>query len=411
MQMPSGLPARVVVVCTLIFGVAIAHAERRPVAVIDLSGDPATATLAADLNPVLLGHPDLQPIANPSMVVELYGSFRDADQDLFDEALTRKKTAEDQLGRYSFDSAHESALNGQRDLQQAAPTPAVVALYAQLAFVDGQAMLGMPRLAVDAPRVFALAHRLDPAFAPDPARYLPDVVQAFEAAKQRWTGKGALAIAGTGRLYIDGKDHGSAPAEIEVDAGPHVVWLTGGERVTTARPILVEPGRKTKLEIADAPADLRLKVRRARAALRKAPDPAARAAAMRVVAELVGVRDAVLLTSANNKIVVQTWNAGTRDQAPGFSALRELKNEKAADLLLPLAPPKPKAEAPDPGPGVKPIVDERPWYRRRPYQVTIGLGIAAALITGYYIYKAASDDDVEWNNNITGATPPAVMRW
>jgi len=409
MQMPSGLPARVAVVCTLVFGVAIAHAERRPVAVIDLSADPKTEQLAKDLNPVLLGHPDLQPIPDPSVAAELFGLFRDDDQDHIANALNSKQTAEGQLAQYSFETANESAGNGQGELREVVPSAAVILLYAKLAFIRGQAQLGMPRQASDAPSSFALAHRLDPSFVPDAARYLPDVVQAYEAAKKRWSGKGMLGVVGHGRLWIDGKDSGIAPADVELDAGPHVVWLTGPDRVTAAKQILVEATKKVKLEIADAPASKRLKVRRARAALRYAPDPAARAAAMRVLADLVEVRDAVLLSSANNKVIVQTWNAGTRDQAPGFSALRELQNEKPIDLLTPLAPPVPKVDNPKPDePKPKPIVDNRRWIERPKWQVSIAVGVIAAIIGGYYIYKAATDDSVTWDNDIS---PTTRIRW
>ena len=42
------MPSRLAAVCALMFGVQIAYAERRPVAVIDVAGDPATTKLAAD---------------------------------------------------------------------------------------------------------------------------------------------------------------------------------------------------------------------------------------------------------------------------------------------------------------------------------------------------------------------------
>jgi len=408
MQMPSGLPARVAVVCTLVFGVAIAHAERRPVAVIDLSADPKTEQLAKDLNPVLLGHPDLQPIPDPSVAAELFGLFRDDDQDAIANANNSKETAEGQLGQYSFETANESAGNGLAELQKVVPSPAVIVLYAKLSLLRGQALLGMPRQASEAPISFALAHRFDPSFVPYAGRYLPDIIDAYEAAKKRWTGKGTLGVVGRGRLWIDGKDSGLAPADVEVDAGPHVVWLTGPDRVTSAKQILVEAGKVAKLEIDDVPASKRLKVRRARAALRYAPDPAARAAAMRVLADLVEVRDAVLLSIANGKVIVQTWNAGTREQAPGFSALRELKNEKPIELLAPLAPPAPQVDKPKPDePKPKPIVDNRRWIERRSVQVSIAVGVVAAIIGGYYIYKAATDDDFLVDNDLA----PARIRW
>ena len=390
--MPPGLPARLAVVCALIWGVAIAHAERRPVAVIDLAADAKTEALANELYRQLVTHPDLQPLGEPQIASELIGEFRDDDARRLADARTAKQAAEQELARFEFKIAEQFAVNGLDDLERVTPSTSALVLYAQLAFVRGQAQLGIPERSADARTAFALAHRLDPSFVPDPARYLPDVVRAFDAAKRAWAGKGKLAVAGSGRLWIDGKDRGIAPTEVELEAGPHVVWLTGAERETTARVVIVPANKKEKLVIANAPADLRLKVRRARAQLRNAPDPAARSAAMRTLAELVGVRDAVLLTIANNKVIAQTWNAGTRDQAPGFSALREFKNAKPIDLLAPLAPPRKPVELdPTPPIGKKPVVERR-WYERRSVQAGAIVGAVAILIAGYYVYGALTDE-------------------
>ena len=415
MQMPSGLPARVALVCTLVFGVSIARAERRPVAVIDLSGDPVTEKLAADLNPLLVGHPELQPIADASIPPELYGKFVDDDHDQYVKAGTNRENAEMSLARFELPNAEQLAGTGKEQLQLAFPSTKVLMLYSQLAFLRGQAMLGIPRQAADAPEEFALAHRLDSGFVPDAARYLPDVVQAFESAKKlpRWQGKGTLTIIGSGRVWIDGREQGTAPAEVEVDAGPHVVWLTGDDRTTSAKEVVVDIGKKTKLEIADTPVDMRLKVRRARAALRNAPDKAARGPAMLRIAKLVSVRDAILLNvSANGKPYYQVWTDGTLPD-PGFSAQWEYKltakpSEKPdtpSKILEKLAPPKedkPKQEEP------KKFVDDRRWWQRRPVQASIAVGVVAALIGGYYLYKFATDDSFTLDNDIITA---GRMRW
>ncbi len=393
MQMPSGLSARVAVVCTLIFGVSIAHAERRQVAVIDLSGDPATSKFAASFNPVLFGHPDLSPIQDATIPPQLYGEFGDDDVDQIQNATNSKVTAESALASYRFEIAQQSATNGQDALRKVMPgAPVVVPLYAQLTFLRAQALLGSPRQAADAAAAFALAHRLDPQFVPDAARYLPEVVEAYDAAKRRWTGKGKLEIVGHGILWIDGKVSGKAPTEVELDAGPHVIWLTGVERVTAGSHAMIEVGKKVKIEIADAPTDFRTKVHRARSALSFAPDPTARAAAMRALADLVKVGDAVLLSSANGKLIVQTWNSGTNHQKPGFTALREVKNETPLKLLEPLAKPKTQPAPPKGDDGPKPLVDNRRWYEKRPYQASVAVGVLVTIIGGYYLYKAVTDD-------------------
>jgi hypothetical protein len=403
--MPSGLSARVVAVFTLAFGVSIAQAERRPVAVIELSGDPLSQQVAQDLNPILLSHPELQPIAEASMTVEL-NRYVDEDDKLYHDAENDKQNAEAELNRFALDFAQRSASTGESKLQGVVPTGKVLTLYSQLAFLRGQATLGLK--AANAPSAFALAHRLDPGFVPDAARYLPDVVQAFEAAKTKWSGKGTLVIAGHGRLWIDGREQNTAPAEVEVETGPHVVWLTGADRVTAARSVVVEGGKKTKLEIPDMPITRALDVQRARVALRKAPDPAARIVAMKELAALLQVEDALLLSAANGKVIYQTWNAGKRhDLAPGFSALREMKpKDKLSDLLLGLTPP-PKVVKKEEEEPLKPVVEKR-WYERRSVQASIAIGVVAAIVGGYYLYKNATGDTVQFNPNVGMA---GRVRW
>ncbi len=415
--MASGLPARVVVLCTLLCGVTIARAERRPVAVIDLSGDPATTQLARDFNPVLLSHPDLQPIADPSIPGELLGEFRDEDQDHIKDASTSKGRAEDQLARYQFVRAEAEAAGGLHELDQATPGSSTSVLYSQLAFIRAQALLGIPSQTSEARVAFAIAHRLDPSFVPDAARYLPDVVQAFAAAKKAWPGKATLAVAGTGRLWLDGKEVGTAPAELEVESGPHVVWLTGADRETASAWLVAEPANRAEIKIDNKPVSRQLKVRRARAALRQAPDPAARSTAMKLIAELVGVKDAVLLTSANGKIIVQTWNAGNegyparaeRNGAPGFSAFQEKRQQTPLELLSPLTPPRARVEEVK-TPPITPVHDDRRWYQKRYIQASIVVGVIAAIVASYYIYNGLTDDTVPVDPNVTPATR-SVITW
>lgn len=409
--MARGLPAPAVALWSIlifgIIGVSLAHAERRPVAVIDLSGEPTTVLLARQLYAELANHPDLQALADPAISAELYGENPDEDADKLKDARLAKDDAEAELARFRFELAASSAARGQTQLHLVAPIGSATQLYAQLAFVLGQARLGL-RKPAEAAEAFALAHRLDPAFAPDPARYLPDIIGAFDAAKARHAGTGKLVVSGGGRLWIDGKDSGVAPVEVTVEAGPHVVWLTGAERESRAARVVVETGKTLSAAIEDAPASDRVKVRRARTALRNAPDSAARSTAMKQLADLVGVRDAVLLSIARDgKVIVQTWNAGTRDHAPGFSALRELKNEKPIELLGPLAPPRaPEKPVEPPIVPIKPIEITR-WYQRRSVQASMVVGVLATVVGAILIVRATDDDMIGAVNGISPATPRA----
>ena len=414
MQMPSGLSARVVIVCILFLGVSAAHAERRQVAVIELSEEEITKKIALDLNPVLVGHPDLQPIKDPSIPSMLYEDYTGEDSDHINNANNSLKAAQTQLGNYEFKTAQDIAGNGQAELRLSKPNPQGMLLYSKLAFLRGQALLGVPGRQAEASYQFALAHRLDPSFVPDAARFLPDVVQAYDAAKKRWVGTGKLQIVGSGRLWIDGKDVGAAPVEHEVDAGPHVVVLTGADRLTagTDTPI-VESGKTTKVVIDETPADPRTKIRRARATLHTG-DAAARGGAMKSLAALVGFEHALLLSTANGTVIVQWWSAGTKEQLaiglkPGFSAHEEWpKGKRIEDLLVKFAPAKkqkPKEEDP------KPLADHPRWYQQRKWQATLVVGIAAALIGGYYIFKAATADDAYLGTDGFDPEPAGRIRW
>jgi hypothetical protein len=413
MQMPSGLSARVVAVCTLILGVwfgRTAHAERRPVAVIDVSGEKITADLATELNQVLFSHPELEPIKDFKLAGELYGDFIDEDRSNIKNANAFKDTAENALAGFSLQVAQQNAESGELSLQRVEPVNAVLVTYSQLAFIRGQALLGLPGNAAEATVQLALAHRLNPSFVPDAARYLPDVVQSFNDAKKKWTGTGTLVVGGHGRISVDGREMGNAPAEVEVEAGPHVVWLAGEDRLTSGSTVLVEAApKKTRLDIADAPADTRVKLRRARADLRFA-DAAARSVAMQQLFAILNVRDAVLLQAANGKLIYQSVHADklVDPSSYHFSSLAEVRVKKPIELLAGLAPPKPKEAKPATEP-IKPIV-EKPWYARRKVQATIAIGVVAAIIGGYYLYKATTDDTVTFNNNPTFGTM-ARVRW
>jgi hypothetical protein len=374
--MSSGLPARCLAVCALCAGASVAHADRREVAVIDLSEDPAALQLAEHLYDTLLGHWALQPLGNRELDAALTGAFRDEDRAGLDDGRKAIARADDELAEFKYEDAAATARDGLAALATVTPS-AAVAPVAELAFALGEASLGQ-RKPQDASLAFALVQRLDPMRRVDPARYLPGIVNAFEAARTIHPVRASLDVRGDGRLWIDGVEVGAAPGAFEVDAGMHLVQLAGPERQT--RGALAGTGT-TPLEIATAPADLTLQVARGRVALAKAGASAvARAGAIQELAHLLGVHDAVLIAKADNgSLLVQTW----RDHAPGFSAPSVHANEAPSDLLEPLAPAQPpeppkvvEAAVPRPLP-VIPAETEPPWYRRRWVQVSIVAGVAA----------------------------------
>ena len=375
----------------LVCGLAIAHAERRPVAVIDLSDSPSGEQLAKDLGNVLNNHAELKPIDDPTMWGELIGPIADEDLQRLDDVRARRQAADEAIqNRGDFVTAAATAETAQSLLLFATPTPQVLALYAELAFLAGNARLGQRR-AADAALAFRLAHQLDPKFAPVAARTFPEVLQAFDAALRAPAATGAIAVSGTGRVVLDGAEVGTSPGSFEVPAGSHVVWLVGPERDPRGKQVVVGARQAVEAPIDDAPTSKTTKVRRSRLALKLAPDPTARAAVIAQLATVLETHDAVVLTSADGKTVVQTWRdrAHSARELLGFSALKEWTSQKPLDLLRPLAPP-PIKPPPPPTPPLPPKRVERSWLARNKYWV--GGGTVAALVIGVVLYGLNSWD-------------------
>jgi hypothetical protein len=435
-RQPAGLAA---VVCILVFGMGQALAQdppdgdvqfppqqpRRPVAVIELGDFEGNRQLAEQLSRELNNHPDLKPIDSSLAEDALRERYEDEDAQWLKLATEYKRKAEDLVASYKFPDAASDADNGMFQLHNATPTPRVVTLSAELAFLLGTARLGerKDKLAAEA---FRLARTINPEFQPDAIRYLPEVVQAFDAAvKAKPAGKGYIEVGpARGRIFLDGRavfadgrEIGFAPQTLtNVPAGLHVVWVVSPELDTRATRVAVEPDKKVKAEIEPALIDTRKKILRARLALKTAPDPAARASAMQNLARLVEVKDALLLTEANGNTIVQTW----REDALGFSALREKKkDDKPGDLLVPLAPPKPIPTRKDPppcppgtsrvtptSPCTKPIViDDRRWYEKPRYQIAGGVGV---VLLGAAIYALASWNRFFFNDQNPGFENPGL---
>jgi len=373
--MLPGAAARVAAICSLALTVGVARAERRAVAVVDVPGDPATAKLAGEIAKELGDHAALRNVLNYSE--DLRGQLVDEDADALKRARDQKTKAEELLAppKFDFKAAALEAERGEEELRGATPSDAVLVLYADLAFVQGQAQLGMKK-PKDAAAAFGLVHRLSPGRTLDPGVYLPELIKAFDDAANLPTQTATLMVKGSGRVWIDGIERGP-PGPYEVPIGFHVVWLTGPDRLTRGwqGEVVLGPANPVA-QIPDVPADDRVKVRRARIALRTATDATARAAAMRQLATLVNVHEAVLLTMSNGKVIFQTW----RDKAPGFSALREIKDEPPREVLYVLAPPPRKVQKPPPLP---PIEYTPRWYRRRTVQVSTAVGVA--LVVGAYV--------------------------
>jgi hypothetical protein len=394
------MASRTLIVCLLALGVSIApwrgriacaeparHAPplrsseaqeavtRHPVAVIDMANDQAVRDVANRLLEVLASHPDLGPPAI-SDGAALVDKLPTDDEARLDVAKRKLISANKNLSQRAFREAAIDAVEGQEALLRVTPSKAIEP-YAELELALGQSRLGEQKDA-DAREAFALARRLLPSRTLDDLHYLPEVVQAFDAARPIDAQTGLIAARGNGQVWIDGQLVGKAPGEFPAAIGHHVVWLTGNLRETAGKEVVVSATRPGDATILDGPLTRPQKVVRLRIALSQAQDPAARAAAMNELAAFINVHDAVLLLSVNGKIVGQTW----RDREPGFGEIRELRRDRPGEILQPLEPPRPIEPEPQ---LVLPEMPPAPrWYARRSVQIGVALTVIAAVVGGYY---------------------------
>jgi hypothetical protein len=414
--MSPGMAPRTLIVCLLAVGVSIApsagfaeparHAlplrsgevqdsvTRHPVAVIDLTNDQAVRDVANRLLELLAAHPDLAPPAI-SDGAALVDKLPTDDDGRLDVARRKLASASKNLQQRQFREAAIDAVEGQEALLRVMPK-AAIALYADLELALGQSRLGEQK-EPEAREAFALTRRLDPGRTLDDRHYVPEVVQAFDAARTVNAPTGMIAVRGHGKVWIDGQEVGVAPGEFPASVGHHVVWLTGTLRETAGKEVTVTATRPGDATILDGPLTRPQKVLRLRMALLQAPDPAARASAMNELAAFINVHDAVLLLTVNGKIVGQTW----RDREPGFGEIRELRRDRPGDILQPLEPPRP----PEPEPQVLPLPPPPPrWYARRSVQLGVAASIAAVVIGGY-LWVHRTEADRVWVIDITGFHP------
>jgi hypothetical protein len=364
---------------------------RHPVAVIDLTNDPAVREVAYKLLELLASHAELAPPA-VSDGAALVDKLPPDDDLRIADARHKLLSAAKNLAQRSFREAAIDAVEGQEALWRVTPRAALT-LYADLELALGQSRLGEQKDA-EAREAFALTLRLDPGRTLDERRYVPEVIQTFEAARAVQPGLGTIAVRGTGQVWIDGDEVGSAPGEFSASLGRHVVWLTGMLRETAGKEVVVTAARPGDATILDGPLTRPQKVVRYRNALAEARDPARRAAAMKDLAVFINVHDAILLSVVSGKILWQTW----RDRAPGFSAIRELPRERPGEILKALVPPRPLDLGMSASrlPALPP-----PWYRRRTVQLGIAATVAAAVIGGYF-WTHYREPDRAWNPEITG---------
>jgi hypothetical protein len=354
---------------------------RRPLAVVAVgsAADPALGDLANRLAAALITNDQLEPVPD-STAVALREPFADEDDRALADARSNLTAAQDEVAAFQFADAARSAMRAEAALLAASPRVAVE-LRGELRVVHGIALLA--DRPADAAAEFVLAERLAPNLALDPARYLPEVVDAFAAARAHApTDERVIDVAGTGRLWIDGREVGAAPGAFSVTIGLHVVQLVGPTRLTRGREIDVRPApvAVAAVDIELAEAGLAVRIHRARAVLAGAVDAFARAGAMTALADLVLVDDALVLSrDATGVLVYDVWRRSAGFLAAGA---HPVDGVPAAKLLDVIAPPRPRPVV------VKraypiPFVPPPPRWKEPRYYVLGGL---AAVVIGTAIY-------------------------
>ena len=373
--------ARAALACALLLGMATgARADRRPVAVVNLDtgkDSPAIAPIRL-LNGELEENPRLQRVPSSNDETALRDYRAPEDTELLEESRLALLKTRAYLEAYDIKNAIQTASNELTNVGALSPT-AAIGPYADLVFELGVAKLGAGRPdEANGQMVFARRLAPDLKLADD---LLPEIVSAYTHARPP-KGRGTVEVHGIGRVWVDGAEVGDAPGSFEEDAGPHLVQLTGPERHPRGMRVDVDPKTPVVADIADAPLSREQVLYRARAAIVTAPDAMARIAAIRKLAQLVGVHDIVFLdvaTEANGKrrVTEQTW----QDTA-GFTAVQAPVPPR--ELLDTLAPPPAEAPPDVPQPPItRPILpDGPPWYRQTTYQLGIGVGVLAAIVTG-----------------------------
>jgi hypothetical protein len=394
------------------------ESTRRPLAIINLDkdGDPRVFQLANDLVRLLDTHPRLRAAADPSAVAALYEPADDPDTDLLARAADDRAKALSEIDNFNYVSAIQHTEDGMRELLSVTPSVAAKP-YAELELVRGKARVLLNN-AAGGRLAFAHAQRLDASATLDPARETPAVISELDAAIAASAQTGTIdvkeeapadAATRPPTVWIDGAEIGVAPGQFKVPAGIHTVWVTSLERETRGEEAMIAADAVTPVQLQAVAASTRTQVHRARQALvRAAQDATARGPAMKRLADLVGVEDALLLSKSNDTIVVQTWSANDKDH-PGFGALTERTKQTPAELLDIISPPPPAKE---PEPLKYPIpFEQHPWIQSTSAKVTIGIGGVAIIGVGAYLLSTwLRPRHVDFNPEPETALPGSMVR-
>ncbi|MEP6863960.1 MAG: hypothetical protein ABJE66_25255 [Deltaproteobacteria bacterium] len=375
--------------------------ERRQVAVIDLSEDDQVRALSERLYETI-NLSDTMMVPNKHFFdAYLIGSLYDEDAQGIVNAKSARTSAMTYLDEADSVRAEATAKSGQASLANVKPTTEVQMLYADLSFLAGLAALDQGR-AQDANLALALTHRMDPGRQLSDAQWPPNTIAAYKRAieSKPQLVKIDVALDSTGqtpnahsdsRVWIDFVDRGPLGSFDGIEVGDHVITIVGPTILTDGAPKRIDGPTTVRLKPADATPETQ--VSRARLALAHAQaqhDDAARASAIKQLATLLGVGDAVMISKRpDGTLQWETW----RDRAPGFTAPQAYTDQKPDDILEGLGPlhrpPPPRFVGPPLG--RLPITVDTPWYQERWIQASVGAGVVAAIVGSILIATHTRD--------------------
>jgi hypothetical protein len=277
-----------------------AAAAPRRIAVLNAARDGAAGARAArELRDRMAGEPELSLLEPGDLSRSLEGDLPAGSgaERAAAEARTHLETAAAAMARFDHPRARRALTRAENALLSRPPEPALIEMLAEVSFETGLVHLREQNrgLALDS---FRLVHRLAPQRAPlDPARYPPDVVKAFDAARKPPAGTARLEVSSTfdgAAVYLDGERIGATPLALEIAAGPHVLVASAPGYAARGSRLDAAPGDRVALDLDLSRLSTAERALTARMKALEQRDRAALRDAARTIARVSGV-DAVLV--------------------------------------------------------------------------------------------------------------------
>jgi hypothetical protein len=381
------------------------------VAVVNLAADAAAGRKAAEeLDRALAADGEADPLPPGEVMRALEEPLpRDtgaAAARVLAEADERLAAAREAQVRFDRDAAVAQLAAAERTLLALDPSAPVIARLAEASFLLGLVHMAAGE-AVPAIAAFRVTRRLAPTRpALDPARYPPDVIEAYAAAGQALAKTAAVELRAPydgASVFVDGQRVGSSGTRAAVEPGAHFVWATmAGYQPAGAR-VELSPEQQLPVSLALQPLPPEARARALRAELlATTPTLAAYRAAAAEIGAIAGVRAVILVASRGRGLVAAVYDTGTAQLGtwvalPAGSAARVLASLPGRALV------GAGSGRGGRGPGGGPGVDTRAWYDRTWGRVAIGGTVVLTVTAGIVLFSVL--DEVPPDRNIGGFDP------